>query len=121
MKRTQHLLLAAAISVLLGACASTPDTIEELETARAMVPQVEASPRAGVAATEISEARKSLDRANRLADQGGKVADIEFEATVANKLAQIANEKIIAAQAREDVQKGTAERQAVLVQARERE
>ncbi len=121
MKRTQNLLLVAAVSVLLGACASTPDTIEELETARAMVPQVEASPRAGVAATEISEARKSLDRANRLADQGGKVADIEFEATVANKLAQIANEKIIAAQAREDVQKGTAERQAVLVQARERE
>lgn len=121
MTRTHNLFLAAAAAVLLGACASTPDTIEELETARAIVPQVEASPRAGVAATEIAEARKSLDRANRLADQGGKVADIEFEAKVANKRAQIANEKILAAQARDDMAKGTAERQAVLVQARERE
>lgn len=121
MKRTQNWLLAAAVSVLLGACASTPETIEELETARAMVPQVEASPRAGVAAQEIAEARKSLDRANRLADSGGDLADIQFEATIANKQAQIANEKILAAQAREDVEKGTAERQAVLVQARERE
>ncbi|MGH8186715.1 MAG: OmpA family protein, partial [Steroidobacteraceae bacterium] len=121
MTRTHNLLLTAAASVLLGACASTPDTIEELETARAIVPQIEASPRAGVAATEIAEARKSLDRANRLAEQGGNVADIEFEATVANKRAQIANEKILGAQARDDMEKGTAERQAVLIQARERE
>lgn len=121
MTRTHSLLLAAAVSALLGACASTPDTIEELETARAIVPQVEASPRAGVAATEISEARKSLDRANRLAEEGGNVADIEFEAKVANKRAQIANERILAAQARDDIDKGTAERQAVLIQARERE
>lgn len=121
MTRTYTFLLAAAVSVLLGACASTPETIEELETARAIVPQVEASPRAGVAATDIAEARKSLDRANRLADEGGDVADIEFEAKVANKRAQIANEKILAAQARDDIEKGTAERQAVLVEARTRE
>jgi OmpA-OmpF porin, OOP family len=121
MKRTHNLLLAAVVSVLLGACASTPETIEELETARAMVPQVESSPRAGVAAAEIADARKSLDRANRLADEGGNLADIQFEATLANKRAQIANEKILAAQARDDIEKGTAERQAVLVEARERE
>jgi outer membrane protein OmpA-like peptidoglycan-associated protein len=121
MKPTHKLLWVAAASVFLGACASTPETIEELETARALVPQVEASPRAGVAATEISEARKSLDRANRLADEGGNLADIQFEATIANKHAQIANEKILAAQARDDIEKGTAERQAVLVEARERE
>jgi outer membrane protein OmpA-like peptidoglycan-associated protein len=115
------LVLAAAVTTLLAACTSTPDRIEELEVARAVVPQVESSPRAGVAATNIAEARKSLDRANRLADSGGKIGDIEFEAQVAARNAQIANEKILTAQAREEIDKGTAERQAVLIEAREAE
>jgi outer membrane protein OmpA-like peptidoglycan-associated protein len=122
MNRTHNLILAAAVAALLGACTSTPEQrIEELETARAVVPQVEASPRAGVAATYIAEARKSLDRANRLADENGKLEDIKFEADIAAKNAQIANEKILTAQAREELEKGTAERQAVLLEARERE
>jgi OmpA-OmpF porin, OOP family len=121
MKQTYNLILAAAVTSLLAACTSTPDRIEELETARAVVPQVESSPRAGVAATNISEARKALDRANQLADKGGKVAEIQYEASVAARNAQIANEKILAAQAQEEIQKGTAERQAVLIEAREAE
>jgi outer membrane protein OmpA-like peptidoglycan-associated protein len=121
MKRSHHLILAAAVTGLLASCASTPDRIEELEVARAVVPQVEASPRAGVAATNIAEARKALDRANSLADRGGKIGDIQFEAGVAAKHAQIANEKILTAQAREEIEKGTAERQAVLIEARERD
>ncbi len=121
MKRTYNLLVAAAVTSLLAACSSTPDRIEELETARAIVPQVEASPRAGIAATNVSEARKSLDRANKLVDDGGRLGDIEFEAMVASRNAQIANEKILAAQAQEEIEKGTAERQAVLIEAREAE
>jgi outer membrane protein OmpA-like peptidoglycan-associated protein len=121
MKRSYSLVLAAAVTTLLAACTSTPERIEELEVARAVVPQVESSPRAGVAATNIAEARKSLDRANRLVDSGGKIGDIEFEAQVAAKNAQIANEKILTAQAKEELDKGTAERQAVLIEAREAE
>jgi outer membrane protein OmpA-like peptidoglycan-associated protein len=121
MKRTYNVLVAAAVTSLLAACSSTPERIEELEAARAIVPQVEASPRAGVAATNVAEARKSLDRANRLADNGSRVGDIEFEAMVASRNAQIANEKILAAQAQEEIEKGTAERQAVLIEAREAE
>ncbi len=121
MKRTYSLIPAAAVSALLAACSSMPDTIEELETARAVVPQVEASPRAGVAATHIADARKALDRANRLADKRGKLADIKYEATVASRNAQIANEKILTAMAQDEVAKGAAERQAVLAEARARE
>jgi outer membrane protein OmpA-like peptidoglycan-associated protein len=121
MKRSYHLLLTAAVAGVLAACSSTPPRIEELEVARAIVPQVEASPRAGVAATNVSEARKSLDRANKLADSGGKLGDIQFEAQVASRNAQIANEKILAAQAQEEIEKGTAERQTVLAEAREAE
>jgi outer membrane protein OmpA-like peptidoglycan-associated protein len=120
MYRTQILMVAAAAG-LLAACSSTPERVEELEMARAVVPQVEASPRAGVAATNVSEARKALDRANKLADDGGKLDDIRFESEVAVKNAQIANEKILTAQAKEEIGKGTAERQAVLMEARERE
>lgn len=118
---SKNLLVTGAISALLLGCASTPDTYQELETARAVVPQVEASPRAGVAATYIADARKSLDRANRLADKGADANDIQYEAQIANLNAAIANEKILAAQAREELDKGTAERQAVLIEARERE
>jgi outer membrane protein OmpA-like peptidoglycan-associated protein len=111
-------VLAAAVAASVAGCASTPDTIAELDTARAVVPQVEASPRAGVAATNITDARKALDRANALAEKHGKVEEIQYEATVASRNAQIANEKILTAQAKEDLEKGTAERQAVLTEAR---
>lgn len=121
MKTSYRILLTVAVSAVLGACASTPESIPELDTARAVVPQVESSPRAGVAATQIAAARSALDRANKLADSGGKLEDVQFEAMVAAKNAQIANEKILLAQAREEIDKGTAERQQVLIQSRERE
>jgi outer membrane protein OmpA-like peptidoglycan-associated protein len=121
MKPRYSLILAAAASACIAACASTPKSTEELETARAVVPQVEASPRAGVAATNIAEARKALDRANQLAEKGGKDDEIKYEAIVAARNAQIANEKILTAMARDEIDKGTAERQAVLTEARTRE
>jgi outer membrane protein OmpA-like peptidoglycan-associated protein len=121
MKPRYSLILAAAASACIAACASAPKSTEELETARAVVPQIEASPRAGVAATNIAEARKALDRANQLAEKNGKDEDIKFEATVASRNAQIANEKILSAMARDEVEKGTAERQTVLAEARAHE
>lgn len=121
MKRVSRLLFPALLAAIVSACASAPDMrIEELETARALVPQVEASPRAGVAATNVAAARKALDRATALVDKRGKLDDIQFESRVAAKNAQIANEKILAAQAREDIEKAKVERQAVLIEARER-
>ena len=119
--KTQNRILLSALVATLAACSSTPERIETLETARAIVPQVESSPRAGIAATYISQARKSLDTANRLADDGGNLVDIEHEATMATLNSRIANEKIQFVEAREQIEKGTAERQAVLLQSRENE
>ena len=121
MKSPNRLLLTGAIVATLAACSSTPERIESLENARAIVTQVETSPRAGVAATNISDARKALNTANRLVETGGKLGDIEFESNIAALNAQIANEKILTAQANEEIQKGEADRQAVLIQSRERE
>jgi OmpA-OmpF porin, OOP family len=121
MKWNNRVVLSVAIAAILSACSSAPPRNESLETARTMVPEVESSSRAGVAALDIANARKSLEAANRLAEAKGKQADIEYEANNAVTSAQIANEKILTAQANEEIAQGTAQRQAVLLQARERE
>jgi OmpA-OmpF porin, OOP family len=118
--RIQSLIPAAVVTVL-AACSSTPETIPELEAARAAVPKVESSPRAGVAATQISDARKALDRANELAAKNKDVEDIQFEATIAAANAEIANQKILTAQAKDELEKGAVDRQQALLEIRERE
>jgi outer membrane protein OmpA-like peptidoglycan-associated protein len=121
MKLSNRVVLSVAIAATLSACSAAPPRNESLETARTVVPEVEKSPRAGVAAMDIANARKSLEAANRLAEAKAKLADIEYEANNAVTSAQIANEKILTAQANEEVANGTAQRQAVLLEARERE
>jgi outer membrane protein OmpA-like peptidoglycan-associated protein len=121
MKRNCTSIAVASAIALAAACSSTPEQIPELDMAKTIVPQVEASARAGVAAANISEARKALDRANELHAKGKDVEDIKFEASVATANAQIANTKIDTAQAREEIEKGTALRQQVLLDARTRE
>jgi len=121
MKFIKRTGVSIAVIALLSACNATPPRNESLEKARAIVPELESSARAGLAATDLSNARKSLDTANRLADSGGKVNDIEYEAQNAVTSAQIAQEKILTAQAQESIEKGTAQRQAVLLESRERE
>jgi outer membrane protein OmpA-like peptidoglycan-associated protein len=113
--------VSLAVIAVLGACSAPPKRIESLEMARTLVPQVETSERAGVAAADLSNARKSLDAANRLAEGRGKRADIEYQSDMAVMSAQIAQQKILAAEARQKVEGATAQRQQVLLQARERE
>ena len=119
MKLNKRVVVGLAVAAVLSACSTTPERNEPLETARAMVPGIEQSPRAGVAAMDIANARKSLDAANRLAASKGNRSDIEYEAKNAVLSAQIANEKILTAEANEESAKGAEQRQAVLLQARE--
>jgi outer membrane protein OmpA-like peptidoglycan-associated protein len=121
MKIRYTLGVSLAVIAVLGACSAPPKRIDSLETARALVPQVESSERAGVAAADLSNARKSLDAANRLAEGRGKRADIEYQSELAVMSAQIAQEKILAAEAQQKIEGGNAQRQQVLLQAREHE
>jgi outer membrane protein OmpA-like peptidoglycan-associated protein len=121
MKRIQSLALAMSVAAVLSACASAPANFPELNEARDMVAQLEASPRAGVAPANIAAARQSVQRAGKLVESGGKDHDIRFEAEIAKLNAQIANERILTAQAKEEIEKGTAVRQQVLLDARNRE
>jgi OmpA-OmpF porin, OOP family len=121
MKSNNRVILSLAVAAVLSACSAAPPRNESLETARLMIPQVEQSSRAGVAAADIANARSSLEAANRLAAAKAKSSDVEFEADNAVLSAQIANEKILTAQANDEIAEGAAQRQAVLLQARERE
>jgi OmpA-OmpF porin, OOP family len=121
MKSNNRVVVSLAVAAVLSACSAAPPRNESLETARTMIPEVEKSPRAGVAAMDIANARRSLEAANRLEAAKAKRPDVEFEAQNAVLSAQIANEKILTAQANDEVADGTAQRQAVLLQARERD
>lgn len=121
MKLNNRVVLSVAVAAILSACTTAPPRNESLEMARTAVPQVEKSARAGVAAADIANARTSLDAANRLDASKGKLSDIVYEADNAVLSAKIASEKILTAQANEEIANGTAQRQTVLLQARERE
>jgi OmpA-OmpF porin, OOP family len=121
MKSILKLAVTASLTAVLAACNTTPERIEALDNARTIVPQLEASPRAGVAASQISDARASLDLADRLERSGGQRVAIEHQATIAVLNAQIAQEKILTAEAKESLAKATEERQTVLISSRERE
>lgn len=121
MKSNNRVAVSVAFAAVLSACSAAPPRSESLEAARTMIPEVETSVRAGVAAADIANARTSLDAANRLAAAKAKMSEVEFEAQNAVLSAQIANEKILTAQANDEISAGTAQRQTVLLQARERE
>jgi outer membrane protein OmpA-like peptidoglycan-associated protein len=121
MKSSNPVVVSLAVAAILSACSAAPPSNESLEKARTMIPEVERSARAGVAATDIANARTSLDAANRLAAAKAKSSDVEFEAQNAVLSAQIAGEKILTVQANDAIAHGSVERQTVLLQARDRE
>jgi len=121
MMRTHYFLITAAAGLALCGCESTPVQVAELDSAHTLVPKLEASPRAGVAAAEITEARRALDRADKLVAEGEDLDDIQFQATLALRNGEIANEKILTAQAKDELERGATERQQVLLEARNNE
>jgi OmpA-OmpF porin, OOP family len=121
MKSSNPVVVSLAVAAIFSACSAAPPSNESLEKARTMIPEVERSARAGVAATDIANARTSLDAANRLAAAKAKSSDVEFEAQNAVLSAQIASEKILTVQANDAIAHGSVERQTVLLQARDRE
>jgi OmpA-OmpF porin, OOP family len=117
----KQLLLSASIAMVLSACATSREELPELQSARAVVAQVEASPLADRAAANVNDAKNALAKANEAAEEGKDVHEVKHLAYVATRNAQIANEKILTAQAEESIRQGEAERQRVLAQARSSE
>jgi outer membrane protein OmpA-like peptidoglycan-associated protein len=121
MKYTKLSTTLIATAVLIAGCASTPKRVEQLEQARADVQTLSQDPLAQqAAAQELKNARESLDRAEAALKEGER-EDVIHYSHLASQQAQTGQERVAEARAKEQVAKGEAERNRVLLEARTRE
>jgi outer membrane protein OmpA-like peptidoglycan-associated protein len=120
--QNSRLTVATAVAMALAACASQPPANDDLERARTAVLQVESSPDAGkYAAEEVTAAHNALREADALAAKKKPAKDIQQAAYLAQRHADIAGERIARGQAEAKTAAAEAERQKVILQAREKE
>jgi outer membrane protein OmpA-like peptidoglycan-associated protein len=121
VKHTTISVTAIASAVLIAACASTPKRVAELDQAHADVEALAADPLAQQAASqELSNARKSLESADVALNKGHR-DDVLHYSYLASQQAQTGQERVSEARAKQEVAKGEAERNRVLLESRARE
>jgi outer membrane protein OmpA-like peptidoglycan-associated protein len=116
--------IAGAFSLLvsLAACTSLPERVETLEEARALIQALEQDPLLReVAAARFDAAQAALARAEENYEDNEPLELIEHDAYLALRNAQIVEQQIQEQRARDELQQGEAERNRVLLQAREQE
>jgi len=116
-------LSPASLSLLcLAGCGGLPDRVDSLEQARTSVSAVEREPLSGrVAGEELMAARDALAAADEAYEEKEPLTVIEHHAYVAQRYADISRELVSEASAREEVQRGEAERNRIIADARTRE
>jgi outer membrane protein OmpA-like peptidoglycan-associated protein len=114
-------LLSAAVATLC-ACSGLPERVDSLEQARAEVRRLEQDPLANeVADNELQAAREALQEADNAYQDKEDLELIEHLAYVAQRHADVSEQRIAEARARETIEEGELQRNRVLLQARERE
>jgi outer membrane protein OmpA-like peptidoglycan-associated protein len=114
-------LLAVAALTLAG-CASSPERSADLERARAAITQVASMPDASTAAgVQLKEAQDTLSHAEEAAASRAPYDEVAHLAYVAQLQARIAEAKIREVHAQKRVEGAAADRNAALLDARERE
>jgi outer membrane protein OmpA-like peptidoglycan-associated protein len=117
-----HLIAIPVALLAVGACSRLPDRVETVERARESIGAVEREPLAGrAAARELTAARDALAAADRAYEEREPLELIEHHAYVAQRYADISREMVAEARAREEVERGEAERNRIIADARERE
>lgn len=112
-------MVASAAVVMAAGCASLPEQIEELDRARAVVETVDQDPMADqVAGSEIEAAKQALMRADSAKNNNEDLDVVKHEAYLAQRHAEIAQERIGEARARERIEASEAERTQVLLEVR---
>jgi outer membrane protein OmpA-like peptidoglycan-associated protein len=107
---------------LLVGCASNPTTTPELERARDAVDKVASMPDSStLASAELKEAQETLRKAEEAARENEPDAEVAHLAYVAEQQAGIAEAKMNEAKALEDTKNAEADRNAALLEARERD
>lgn len=122
MKYTTVSVAAIVSTVLLAAgCASTPKRVAQLDQAHSDVERLANEPLVQQAASEeLSNARKSLEEAD-IALKKGKREDVLHYSYLASQQAQTGEERVNEARAKQEVAKGEADRNRVLLEARTHE
>lgn len=115
-------IAGAALCLALAACSATPERYEVLDEARMAVTEVLHDPIADdVAGEELDAARQALNRAeNGLADNDDP-ADIRHNAYLALRHAEIVEERVRESRVRDEIEQSEAERNRILLAAREHE
>ncbi len=118
--KTTHLLMIAGVA-LITACASAPKQIPILDQARSDVQTLQQDPRAAQdVSQDLAAARSSLTTAEA-AMKDGKRETVEHYAYLASRQAQIGEAHLAEMRAKEQVAKGEADRNRVLLDARTEE
>ena len=121
MNYTKTLVAAVAGAILMAGCASTPKTLPEVEQARADVQTLARDPMAEqMASKELSDARSSLQGAETALKQGHKEDALHY-AYLASQQAQTGEARINEQRSKEEVAKGEADRNRVLLESRTNE
>lgn len=115
-----RLVATVASAAVLAACSSLPPQIDTLEQARTTIHTVEQDPLAREAAgVELAEAREALMAADDAYADKADLAVIEHKAYLAARHADIAAQRIARAHANAELEQSRAERDRILLQARE--
>ena len=119
--RRMHTVVPVVVLVLAG-CSGLPERVDSLEQARDSIATVEQQPLAGrVAARELAAAREALDEADRAYEEREALPVIEHHAYIAQRYADISNELVAEANAREEVERSEEDRNRIIADARARE
>lgn len=115
-------LIAGASLVLIAGCASMPKNLPELDEARAVVRQLTSDPLASQSAsTELQSARAALERADQAWEEKEPREDVIHLSYLAERQANIGQARLAEVRARQQIASAEADRNAVLLEARERQ
>ena len=114
--------VAAAVSLALAACATTPKSNAMLEQARVAVTSAQTNPKvAGASAVDLTTAQNALARGDALLKAGKPVEDVNHEAYLAERFALAAQKGADLETSRKSIAEANDRRNAVLLTAREDE
>ena len=112
--------VAAAVSLALAACATTPQSNAMLEQARAQVTSAQTNPHVtGESKVDLTAAQEALARGDALLKAGKPVADVNHEAYVAERFALAAQKGAELDVSQKAIADANNRRNAVLLVARE--
>jgi outer membrane protein OmpA-like peptidoglycan-associated protein len=116
------IVVGSASLLLAVGCATTPKNVYELAQARSEVARLANDPIAAQSASrELQKSREALDRAEEALKNKEPREEIVHLAYLAKLQAEIGSARLAEFRARQQIADGEAERNAVLLQARERE